>query len=81
MPTLERKDVPENYLRCFQDEIVNRCNYGYGFSLEDAINESFHDKSIINEDEVFAFLEKLEINPNNCFLAKDKHNFILKKKK
>lgn len=81
MPTLERKDVTENYLRCFQDEIVNRCNYGYGFSLEDAINESFHDKSIINEDEVFAFLEKLEINPNNCFLAKDKHNFILKKKK
>ena len=78
---LERKSIPDNYLGNFQDEIVNRCNYGYGFSLEDAIKESFHDKNVITEDEAFAFLETLDINSNNCFLAKNKNSLILKKKK
>lgn len=78
-PILERKSIPENYMKYFQEEIVNRCNYGYGFSLEDAIKESFHDKNVISEDEVFSFLENIEINMNNCFLAKDKNNFVLKK--
>lgn len=80
-PILERKNIPENYLEYFQNEIVNRCNYGYGFSLEDAIKESFHDKSIISEEEVFSFLERIEINQNNSFLAKDKNDLILKRKK
>ena len=80
-PILERKNIPENYLEYFQNEIVNRCNYGYGFSLEDAIKESFHDKCIISEEEVFSFLERIEINQNNSFLAKDKNDLILKRKK
>ena len=58
---------------------MGRCNYGYGFSLEDAISESFYDKSIISEEEVFSFLENIEINKNNAFLMKDKLKFVLKR--
>ena len=78
-PTLKRKELPEGYLQQFQSEIVNRCNYGYGFALEDALRESFHDKNVVSEDEAFAFLERLDINQNNAFLAKDKMNYVLKK--
>lgn len=45
-PKLTRNDIPDNFLDIFQSEIINRCNYGYGFSLEDALSESFHDKNI-----------------------------------
>ena len=78
---MERNSIPDGYLRTFQDEIVNRCNYGYGFSLEDAIKESFHDKNIVTEDEVFSFLHDIEIGSGNCFLAKQKNDFILKRKR
>ena len=62
----------------FQKEIAERCNYGYGFSLEDAISESFHDKTIINEEEVFSFLDNLDININNAFLLRS-HSKTLKR--
>lgn len=71
-PKLTRNDIPDNFLDIFQSEIINRCNYGYGFSLEDALSESFHDKNIQTEDEVFAFLNNLEIGKHNAFLAKQK---------
>lgn len=70
-PILQRKDIPENYIHEFQSEIVERCNYGYGFSLEDAISESFHDKNIISEEEVFSFLNNIDIKQNNAFLLRD----------
>lgn len=79
-PMLLRKDIHPNYLEEFQAEIVNRCNYGYGFSLQDALNESYHDKNISTYLEVFSFLENLEINPQNAFLAKDKEEYQLIKK-
>ena len=47
-------------------------SYGYGFSLEDALSERFHDKSIISEAEVFSFLDNLKINKNNAFLLRYK---------
>lgn len=72
---LKRKNIPDNYLETFQKEIIDRCNPEYGFSLEDAISESFHDKSIKTEEEVFAFLSNLEINTNNAFLMKEKIEF------
>lgn len=78
-PILQRKEIPYNYVREFQEEIINRCNYGYGFSLEDALRESFHDKDITTEEVVFSFLEDLDLNENNAFLAKDKREYILKK--
>lgn len=71
-PKLDRAIITDNYLDWFQSEIVNRCNYGYGFSLQDALNESFHDKNIVTDVEVFSFLEDLDINLNNAFLMKDK---------
>lgn len=80
-PILKRNSIPDGYLKIFQDEIVNRCNYGYGFSLEDAIKESFHDKNIVTEDEVFSFLQDIDISSGNCFLARQKNNFILKRKR
>lgn len=78
---LRRNEIKENYLEKFQNEIVERCNYGYGFSLEDALRESFHEKNVVTADEVFSFLETLEIDKNNAFLAKDKMNYVLKKNK
>ena len=77
-PSLQRKNIPEGYIHEFQKEIVERCNYGYGFSLEDAISESFHDKTIINEEEVFSFLDNLDININNAFLLRS-HSKTLKR--
>ncbi len=80
-PKLDHNTLTEDYLDKFQAEIVGRCNYGYGFSLEDAISESFHDKNAINEEEVFDFLENLEIKANNAFLMKDKLKLARKNKK
>ena len=79
-PFLKRKDIPENYLQEFQEKIVNRCNYGYGFSLQDAINESFHDKSVVDIKEVYDFLNTLEIGKHNAFLMKDQIELQRKKK-
>ncbi len=77
---LDRAIISDNYLDEFQSEIVDRCNYGYGFSLQDALNESFHDKYVVNEAEAFAFLENLEINKDTSFLIKDKLEYEKVKK-
>ncbi len=69
---LKRKDVPNDYLFDFQDQIIQKCNYGYGFSLEDALSERFHDKNIVSEDEVYKFMKHLDINKNNAFLLRNK---------
>lgn len=76
-PELKRDEIPE--LEDFQDEIIERCNYGYGLSLEDAFKERFHDKYAIEEEEVFAFLKNIDINLNNAFLMKDKLELTRKK--
>ena len=73
-PVLKHEYIPT--LEEFQSEIIERCNYGYGFSLEDALSESFHDKTIISEEEIFKCLENVELNTNNAFLAKQ---LVLKK--
>lgn len=78
-PSLNRSELPDGYIDKFQSDIVLKCNYGYGFSLEDAIAESFHDKNIVMEEEVFAFLDSIDINKNNAFLARQKYSLILKK--
>lgn len=75
-PILKREEINDNYLQTFQKEIVDRCNYGYGFSLADAIRESYHDKNVISEDEVFNFLNTLDIDKHNAFLMKDKIEFV-----
>lgn len=69
---LKRETIPDNYLTTYQNEIIGRCNFGYGFTLQDAINESFHDKNVSTEEEVFGFMKTLKINQNNAFLMKDK---------
>ncbi len=74
-PTLLRKDISPNYLEEFQNEIVNRCNYGYGFSLQDALDESYHDNSITTYLEAFEHLENIELNSQNAFLAKGKQEY------
>ena len=78
-PFLKRKDIPKNYLQEFQEKIVNRCNYGYGFSLQDAINESFHDKLVVDSKEVYDFLNTLEIGKHNAFLMKNQIELQRKK--
>ena len=79
-PMLKRGEIPDNYLPQFQDEIVERCNYGYGFSLEDALSESFHDKTISEPEDVFNFLDNIKLNQDNAFLAKDKQWYKTLKK-
>ena len=66
--SLSRKDIPVGYLDAFQAEIVGRCNYGYGFSLKDALNEAFHDKTITTQEQAFAYLGKLIPCKENAFL-------------
>ena len=78
-PKLIREELKENYLEEFQDSIIKKCNYGYGFSLDDAIRESFHDKNVQDIDEVFLFLKNIDIGKNNAFLAKDKDKFVKRK--
>ena len=75
-PMMKREDIPNDYLDDFQTEIVDRCNYGYGFSLEDALSESFHDKNIISEEEVFSFLDRIDLNIDNSFLLRDKRKML-----
>lgn len=77
-PELKRDEIADNYLEKFQSEIVERCNYGYGFSLEDALRESFHDKNITSEEEVFSFMKTLKIDKNNAFLLRNKKNLLKK---
>ena len=69
MTSLKREKI-ETSVSDFQKDIVERCNYGYGFSLEDALSESFH-KNIISEEEVFSFMNSLNINSNNGFLLRN----------
>ena len=71
-PQLVRDNVPNNYLDTFQNRIVERCKFGYGLTIQDALDECFHDKTITEPDEVFSFLDDLELGKNNAFLAKDK---------
>lgn len=78
-PVLERKIVKENYLQEFQKEIVERCNYGYGFSLEDALSEAFHDKNEIKYEDVFSFLDNIELDIDNAFLAKEQMRYKIRK--
>ena len=75
-PQLKHEVITDDYLEKFQSEIVDRCNYGYGFSLQDALNESFHDKNIATEQEVFAFLEGLNIDKRNVFLIRSKNDLF-----
>ena len=77
-PLFKREDIPDDHLSDFQSEIVERCNYGYGFSLEDALSESFHDKTIISEEEVFSFLDSIDLNIDNAFLLRDKRKMLKK---
>lgn len=63
-----RKSIPAGYLDDFQAEIVGRCNYGYGFSLEDALKEAFHDKTITTQEQAFVHLARLVPSTSNAFL-------------
>lgn len=71
-PSLKRSEIANDYLNAFQEEIINRCNFGYGFSLEDALKEAFHDKHIQTSEEVFAHLNKLDPNMKNAFLFRNR---------
>ena len=64
----QREQIPDNYLEDFQAEIIGRCNYGYGFSLEDALREAFHDKRISIPEEIFSHLNTLIPCKENAFL-------------
>lgn len=65
-PVLEHDILNDNYLSTFQREIIERCNPKYGFTLEDALLECYHDKKIVSEEEVFRFMKELEIGCHNA---------------
>lgn len=68
----QRSILTENYLDEFQTEIISRCNYGYGFSLQDAISERFHDKNVTEPDEAFLHLKDLHPRKENAFLFRQR---------
>ena len=78
MPKATREELPTQ--EEFQQAIVDRCNFGYGFTLDDVFREQFHDKYITEPEEVYGFLDSLDINSKNAFLAKDKLELVRKKK-
>ena len=63
---LKRETVPDGYLDTYQEEIINRS--AYGFTLQAAIDESFHDKSVVEPAEAFEHIDNLNPNINNAFL-------------
>ena len=78
MPKATRDEMPT--LEEFQNAIVDRCNFGFGFELADVFREQFHDKNITEPEEVYGFLKDLDIDSRNAFLAKDKMELVRKKK-
>ena len=70
---LKRETLPDGYLDMYQSEIINRS--AYGFTLQAAIDESFHDKTVIDSKEVFSFYDKLKVDHSNAFLLNKRfHN-------
>lgn len=72
-PMLKRVDIPDNFTETFQRNVIGNCNYGdegFGFQLEDAFKEMYHDKNITTEEEAFECLNNIEIGPNNAFLTR-----------
>lgn len=65
---LEHSHISADYLSTFQEEIVDRCNYGYGFSLEDALKEAFHDKYVTSIEDAFAHLQSIQPSIKTAFL-------------
>lgn len=49
--------------------------------LDVLVDSTFKPKGVYSEEEVFNFLEKMDINKNNCFLAKDKNEYVKKYRK
>lgn len=54
---VKREKVTNISLEQYQQEIINKC--GYGFTIEDVINTMYHDKTITSPEEVFGFQKKL----------------------
>ncbi len=48
----------------FQNKIFGKVGFDFGFTIEDTFNERFHDKNIVEYDEVFAHL--LDLKPSCC---------------
>lgn len=62
----------------FQEHVDARIKEWPGMTLEDYQNCTFKPKHISTEEDVFAFLSRLEIDQNNCFLAKSKQDYVKK---
>ena len=65
---VKRSSLPLDGTKEFQDGIVAKCNYGYGFSLDDALSERFHNKKITDIDTVYRFLDNMTEEEINNFL-------------
>lgn len=53
----KRKNVSDISLEQFQQEIVDRC--GYGFTIQDVIDTMYHDKNEVKPEDVFSFQKKV----------------------
>lgn len=66
--TLDTKGLPPDCVERFQEDIFNRCDMNTGLSLQDVINERFHDKNITECAEAFAHLDGLAPCQSNAYL-------------
>ena len=69
---LERATLDvDAYAKKFISEIVGDNNYFSGDELYQAAkDESFHDKGVVSEEEVFSCLDNVEISSKNAFLVR-----------
>lgn len=56
-PSGNHEELAKIQLDQFQQEIIDRC--GYGFTVQDVLDTMYHDKSIVTADEAFGFQKKL----------------------
>lgn len=56
-PRGNHEELAKIQLEQFQQEIIDRC--GYGFTIQDVLDTMYHDKHIVTSDEAFSFQKKL----------------------
>lgn len=54
----KRSNVAKINLDEFQQSIIDKC--GYGFTIQDVLDTSYHDKNIVSYEDAFAFRKKLQ---------------------
>ena len=75
VPDEEKTKMNEEW---FNRHVEERLEEWPNMPLEQFLESAFKPKHIAHEKQVYSFLENMEINKNNCFLAKSKDDYVKK---